>query len=279
MIRHLIATLTIVTALCAAPAAMAQDKRPSHCIAIADAAPGIKYLHKASLHTPVEKYEVRLSYLSHASFLIQTHSGTSAVTDYTGYIGVADFVPDVVTMNHAHGSHWTAHPHPDIPHVLKGWGEDFGAGVSHYLDLGDMIVRNVSTDIRSAFGGREDNGNSIFVFEVDGMCVGHLGHLHHEPDEEQYAALGRLDIVMAPVDGGMTVPLPVMINVLKRLRSSVVIPMHWFSLYGLDAFLDGMKDDFAIDRRDSASAAFSLATLPSQPTVVVLQPRWTPEVD
>ncbi len=66
-----------------------------------------------------------------------------------------------------------------------------------------MLVRNVSTDIRSQFGGTEDRGNSIFVFEVAGLCIGHLGHLHHEPNDAQYAALGRLDVVMAPVDGAM----------------------------------------------------------------------------
>ena len=65
-------------------------------------------------------------------------------------------------------------------------------------------MRNVSTDIRVAARRRhvEPSGNSIFVFEVAGLCIGHLGHLHHEPDAEQYAALGRLDVVMAPVDGG-----------------------------------------------------------------------------
>ena len=60
-----------------------------------------------------------------------------------------------------------------------------------------------------------------------GLCIGHLGHLHHIPDAEQLAAIGRLDVVMAPVDGGMTLDLPSMIETLQRFRASVVIPMHW----------------------------------------------------
>lgn len=99
-----------------------------------------------------------------------------------------------------------------------------------------MLVRNVSTDIRSVYGGVEERGNSIFVFEVEGLCIGHLGHLHHVPSDEQFAALGRLDVVMAAVDGGTTMPLPEMIAVLKRLKSSVIIPMHWFSQFSLDRF-------------------------------------------
>lgn len=257
-----------------AGATAAQDRRPSHCIAIADAAPGIQYLHKASWQEPLpDDYTVRISYISHASFLIQTAGGLNAVTDYTGFIGATGMVPDVVTMNHAHDTHWTAYPDPAIPHVLPGWGE-FGEGIDHYLDLGEMLVRNVSTDIRSQFSGVEINGNSIFVFEVAGLCIGHLGHLHHIPNDAQFAALGRLDVVMAAVDGGSTMPLPEMIQTLQRLKSSVVIPMHWFSSYSLGAFTEGIKGSFDVVRPWESSLEISLRTLPDRPTVVVLEPRY-----
>jgi L-ascorbate metabolism protein UlaG (beta-lactamase superfamily) len=136
-----------------------------------------------------------------------------------------------------------------------------------------MLVRNVPTDVRSGMAGVRVGGNSIFVFEVAGLCIGHLGHLHHEPDEFQYAALGRLDVVMAPVDGGMTLDLPTMIRVLKRLKSSVVIPMHWFSTASLDRFVAGMQDEFDVQVTDRSDYEVSLRTLPSRPTVVVLRPE------
>lgn len=256
----------------------AQDRRPSHCIAIADADPGLRYVHKASWREPVDEFSVRLNYIAHASFLLQTPGGLTAVTDFTGFVGSAPLIPDVVTMNHAHDTHWTAFPDPAIPNVLPGWGP-FGEGIDHYLDLGEMLVRNVSTDIRSQFSGVEENGNSIFVFEVAGLCVGHLGHLHHVPNDEQFAALGRLDVVMAPVDGGYTMPLPEMISVLQRLKSSVVIPMHWFSDYSLQTFLVGIAEDFAIETPGTSSIELSLRDLPDRPTVVVLRPQYLTEQD
>ncbi|MBD3679585.1 MAG: MBL fold metallo-hydrolase [Rhodobacteraceae bacterium] len=271
MVRFILFLLFSATAL------SAQERRPSHCIAVADAAPGIQYLHKAAFHTPLPEYSLRIRYLQHSMFLLTTEGGLTAVTDYTGYIGNVDLIPDVVTMNHAHSSHWTAFPDPAIPHVLRGWGET-EAGIDHYLDLGEMLIRNVSTDIRGAFGGAvEENGNSIFVFEVAGLCVGHLGHLHHEPNEEQYAALGRLDVVMAAVDGGLTVDLPTMIRILKRLKSSVVIPMHWFGRDSLEFFLVRMSDEFDIRRPGESSIEVSLRSLPSRPTVVVLEPAYLAE--
>ena len=251
---------------------MAQTRTPSHCIALADAAPGLEYLHRASL-PDVAREEVYLHYIAHASFLIRSHAGLNMVTDFTGFTGTLPLIPDVVTMNHAHDSHWTSFPDPAITHVLPGWGP-FGEGVEHRLDLDEVLVRNVSTDIRSQFSGVESNGNSIFVFGLAGLCIGHLGHLHHAPDAAQYAALGRLDVVMAPVDGGYTLDQPTMIAVLKRLKSSIVIPMHWFSDFALDDFLEGMRDDFSIVHVDGPSLTVSLDRLPSRPTIMVLRPSY-----
>jgi L-ascorbate metabolism protein UlaG (beta-lactamase superfamily) len=255
-------------------AAVAQDsRRPSHCLAIADAAPGLEYVQKASWTAPVPEFSVRINYVAHATFLLQTQGGMNIATDYTGFLGNTEMLPDVVTMNHAHETHWTANPDPAIPHVLPGWGP-FGEGIDHHLELGEVLIRNVSTDIRSSFGITEENGNSIFIFEVEGLCIGHLGHLHHEPNEQQYAAIGRLDVVMAPVDGGYTLPREVMARIVDRLKSSIVIPMHWFSSYALEAFLEEVQESFVIDRRDSSFLELSLRDLPSRPTVVVLRPQW-----
>ncbi len=259
----------------ALPAA-AQDRRPSHCFAIADASPAITYLHKAAWNAPVaDEFTVRLSYIDHSMYLIQSHGGIDVVTDYTGFIGSVGLIPDVVTMNNAHDSHWTIAPHPDIPHVLSGWRQN-GMPADYHLDLDEMLVRNVTTDIRDRFGGGtaiEDN-NSIFIFEVAGLCIGHLGHLHHEPSDETYAAIGRLDVVMAAVDGGLTVDTPTMVRIIKRLKSSVVLPMHWFSRGSLDNFLAGVSDEFDIKRTGTSEIELSLRNLPRRPTIMVLEPKF-----
>lgn len=259
-------------------AATAQERQPSHCIAVADAAPGVEYIHRAAYTDPVPEQSVRLRYVTHASFLLQTEGGLSAVTDFTGFLGNVDFIPEVVTMNHAHSTHWTAHPDPAIGHVLPGWGEEFGAGIDHYLDLGEMVIRNVSTDIRSPYGGGvEAEGNSIFVFEVAGLCIGHLGHLHHEPTDEQYAAIGRMDVVMVAVDGGLTLDLPTVFQVMNRLKASIVVPMHWFSDASLGAFLEGMEERYDVVMTEGSELTVSLERLPAQPTVMVLRPAFLRE--
>jgi L-ascorbate metabolism protein UlaG (beta-lactamase superfamily) len=269
--RYLILTVAL---LLFTPVTAQESRTPSHCLAVADALDAPVW--RASWNSEVADETVRIHYISHAAFLIRSARGLNMVTDYTGFTGTAPMIPDVVTMNHAHDTHWTARPDPAIPHVLPGWGP-FGEGIKHRLDLGEVLVRNVSTDIRSAFSGVETNGNSVFVFEMAGLCIGHLGHLHHEPTDEQYAAIGRLDVVMAAVDGGTTLDLPAMMRVIARLRSSIVIPMHWFGDFTLEAFLTGMSDEFQVVDVGGPMLDVSLKRLPSRPTIMVLGPAWLNE--
>lgn len=278
MIRPACLLPLALAAVLAAPAASAQERRASHCIALVENTPGMAYVHRAAFRDPLPEFTVRLTYVTHAMFVLETPGGLTAATDYTGFLGATDFYPDVATMNRAHSSHWTSTPDPRIPHVLPGWNPE-GGPADHFLDLGEMLVRSVSTDIRSAYSEIGHDGNSIFVFEVAGLCIGHLGHLHHEPTDDQFAALGRLDVVMAPVDGGMTLDLPTMIRTLQRLRSSVVIPMHWFGSYNLEAFLSGMSGDFAIERTGRNFIEVSLRSLPDRPTVYVLDPAYLSDAE
>lgn len=230
----------------------------------------------ATYGAPLAENTLRIRYLNHASFALETAGGLLAITDYTGLIGNPDVVPDIVTMNIAHDSHFTDTPDPRIPMVLKGWGP-FGVPAHIAEDLGEMLIRNVTTDLRGPFGegGRKD-GNSIFIFEVAGLCIGHLGHLHQVPSPAQYGAIGRLDVVMVPVDGGYTMDADSMAAVVNHFRARLVLPMHWFSAEGLAGFLTRMAPSFAIEIANSPEIEISRDTLPRRPTILVLNPALIP---
>ena len=137
-----------------------------------------------------------------------------------------------------------------------------------------MRVRNVPTNIRRFGGETERHGNSIFVFEIAGLCIGHLGHLHHTLTPQQLDEIGRLDVVLVPVDGGYTLDLDGMMEVLQGLRAPLIIPMHFFGGYSLRRFLDhGLQRSIAVEFADTPQTALSAATLPTKPTIRVLQGR------
>lgn len=248
----------------------ALEEPPSQCRAIAGLVPNATFAQvdgqsRGLFDSRPPIGETTITYITHSTYVIESPNGVTIATDYAGYSG--EFVPDIVTMNKAHSSHFTNFPDPEIPNVLPGWNVQ-GGPAHHRLVEDDVYVRNVPTDIR-AFGGMEPDGNSIFIVETGGLCIGHLGHLHHQLTDEDFSAIGRLDILMVPVDGGLTMSQRGMGEIADRLRSSIVLPMHRFR-GPIERFLDEMPE-FAVERRTERSLRVSPTTLPSQPTVIVLQ--------
>ena len=269
MLRCFSAVLALLCQL-VSPAAAQDAPRSSECLAMANAPPRATpvALREAAAKTD----EVAITYAGHSTYYIDTPGGVRIATDYSGAYRTGR-LPDVVTMNRAHSTHYTLFPDPRIPIVLHGWGED-GQPAKIAQRIGDVYIRNVTTDIRRHFG--EDSsgemikdGNSIFIFEVAGLCIGHLGHLHHKLDESHFAAIGRLDIVMVPIDGTYTMSLDGISDITRRLRASVVLPMHRF-MTPLDEFMRRIGEQFAIDVRTERTLNISRETLPGTPTVIIL---------
>ena len=149
-------------------------------------------------------------------------------------------------------------------------GAPDGGPVKHDLTYNDVRVRNVVTNIRDWAGGAIAYGNSIFVFEIAGMCIGHLGHLHHTLTEQQIGQIGQLDVVLVPVDGSYTMDVSGMVEVLRALRARLILPMHYFNPYTLERFLERIRGDFPVEMSETATIVVSQATLPSEPKVLVL---------
>ena len=209
-----------------------------------------------------------ITFLGHASFLIETPGGVRAVTDYNG-INVPAEPPDIATMNHAHQTHYTDHPDPRIHHVLHGWRDD-GKPADIDLTVGDLHISNLPTNIRDWQGGTEVYGNSIFLFESAGLCIAHLSHLHHLLTEQDLVLLGHIDVLMAPVDGVYTMSQQDMAKVLDQMHPRLVLPMHYFMREVVDRFIDLVHDRFSVRIGASSTLRISRATLPERPTIIVL---------
>ena len=55
--------------------------------------------------------EVRITYVGHSTFLIESPQLVRIATDYNDYVR-PPILPDIVTMNHAHTTHYTDRPGP-----------------------------------------------------------------------------------------------------------------------------------------------------------------------
>jgi L-ascorbate metabolism protein UlaG (beta-lactamase superfamily) len=211
--------------------------------------------------------QVRISYIGHSTFLIESPQLVRIATDYNDYVK-PPVLPDIVTMNHAHTTHYTDNPDPGIKHVLRGWTEDEKPARID-MTYKDVRVRNVPTNIRRWDGGTERHGNSIFIFEIANLCIAHLGHLHHTLTQQQLNEIGRVDVVMVPVDGNFTLDLEGMVEVLHALKAPLMIPMHYFSAYTLDRFLQRVRQEWDVEIAEVPSTLVSKTGLPAKPKVLV----------
>ena len=211
---------------------------------------------------------VDLTFLGHSSFLIRTPENVTAITDYNGYIRAAA-PPDIVTMNHAHGTHYTDTVEPGVRYVLRGW--DSGEGVPrHNVSLRDLRVRNVPTNIRDGLGGTRFAENSIFIFESVGLCIVHLGHLHHPLTPEHAGRIGLVDVLLVPIDDGLTMLQRRMGEVVETLRPAIVVPMHYSGEDLLQTFIGLMRDlGFTARFHETATVRLAKGSLPRR-TVLVL---------
>lgn len=269
--RRLVSAVVGSVLLLAAFIAAAQAQAASDVVA--DNCPGLvaqgpRVIPATFRRAALEADQVRITYAGHSTFLIESPRLVRIATDYNDYVKPA-VLPDIATMNRAHSTHYTDRPEPSIKHVLRGWAEG-EAPARHDVTLGDVRVRNVPTNIRSYGGGTERHGNSIFIFEVAQLCIAHLGHLHHTLTPQQIAEIGKVDIVMAPVDGTYTLDTDGMIEVLRALKAPLVLPMHYFSTYTLNRFLSRIGESFEIETAAVPSLVVSKATLPAKPKVLVL---------
>jgi len=111
--------------------------------------------------------------------------------------------------------------------VLRGWPSKPGeTEAKHDVQLKDMKVWNVPTNARDwGSTSARINGNSIFNLR-------HRRPLHRpsrppasSPDQEHLDELGRIDVLMVPIDGAYTMGMPLMVDVIKQIQPKIVLPM------------------------------------------------------
>jgi len=218
---------------------------------------------------PVPAGKVSITFLGHSSFLIETPGGASAVTDFNG-LSSPNFVPDIVTMNNSHETHYTDTPDQRIKFALRGWSTVQGKMARHDIRHKDLRVFNIPTNI-GEYGDPKGNGNSIFVFEISGLCIAHLGHLHHVLTKEQLKALGRIDVLFVPIDGGMTIQHEQALAVIEQVAPRLVIPMHFGFIGAADQFFEMAKKLYPIKSEEGSSIILNRRSLPKSTEIRFLQ--------
>jgi L-ascorbate metabolism protein UlaG (beta-lactamase superfamily) len=216
------------------------------CLAGLAAAVAIPVLVARAASAPAAK----LTWYGQSCFLLETSAGTRVVMDPIpagiGYTPPSDLRADVVTVSHEHGDHNNVALVQGKPKILRGLTADKKGWVKIDEKVKDVAIRSVGV-YHDEEKGAKRGLNTVFLFEVGGVRIAHLGDLGHQLTDQQLSAIGSVDVVMIPVGGFFTIDASQATRVLDQLRPRlIVIPMHYKTdvltikeLATVDAFLAG----------------------------------------
>jgi L-ascorbate metabolism protein UlaG (beta-lactamase superfamily) len=222
----------------------------------------------------------RLSWLGQSCFVLETAAGTRIVMDPIpkglGYDLPLGLKADAVTISHEHFDHNNLGLLVNKPRVLRGLTADKKGWTRIDEKVKDVSVRSVGV-YHDDKRGAERGLNTVFVFEVGGMRIAHLGDLGHALTDEQLSAIGSVDVVMVPVGGVYTIDGYQATRVVDQLHPRlVIIPMHYKTdvltikeLEPVDAFLERKANI-----RRPAGNTIDLTPVKARPAVEIVVLRW-----
>lgn len=211
---------------------------------------------------------MEIDWFGHSCFRLRGREGTVITDPYAKEIGLSFPRPraDLVTLSHHHPGHRYADGVKGEPRVLDGPGE---------YEIKNIFVTGIPTS-HDKKGGKERGSNTVYVIEMDGLTICHLGDLGHVPNQSQVDALGDVNVLLVPVGGVSTIGAAEASEVVSLVEPQIVIPMH-FQLPDLAFKLDpptkffkqlGVKPPAALP-----SLKVTKDSLPQEMQVVLLEAK------
>jgi L-ascorbate metabolism protein UlaG (beta-lactamase superfamily) len=161
-----------------------------------------------------------ITFLGHSSFRLKGKTATVVTDPFDPEVVGLKFpkvAADIVTVSHQHKDHNQADLVKDVKRLVSGPGE--------YEIMGVSII-GIPT-FHDEKKGAKRGKNTIYVYEMDGLRLVHLGDLGHKLHEKILEKIGDIDILMVPVGGEYTIGPTEAVEVARAIEPKMVIPMHY----------------------------------------------------
>ncbi|MFC1909650.1 MBL fold metallo-hydrolase [Chloroflexota bacterium] len=179
-----------------------------------------------------------INWLGHSCFRIKGNQAVIITDPYPPDLGysLGKQTARIVTVSHQHSSHSYDDGVSGDKRVVKGPGE---------YEISGVLMIGIPT-FHDAEKGKQRGKNTVYLMEIDGISVCHLGDLGHVLPDDQVEEIGDVDILLLPVGGVSTINAAMAAEVVRQLDPQVVIPMHYKTpelgreLESVDKFLKEM---------------------------------------
>lgn len=170
---------------------------------------------------------MEITWLGHSCFRLRSRTATVVTDPYGKDIGLV--LPrvraDIVTVSRDADDHNNVKGVKGDFKVLSGSGE---------YEVSGAFVTGLTLSERKSSGGKPAKSaarrNTVFLIELDGLTVCHLGDLDAVPTQAMMEeSLSSVDVLLIPVGGGESLTASQAAEVVSLLEPHVVIPMHYKS--------------------------------------------------
>ena len=214
-----------------------------------------------------------LQYVGHSCTLITAPDGTRIISDPYGTnrpSGLASFpddlTADVVTVSHFHPDHSNVSAVKGKPQIIYDPGS---------FQIGMVKITGYKGD-HGLVNGKSSGDNTVFLFEIGGVKIVHLGAAGVVTQSDIQAAMENADVIIVDIMGDTAHPLKDELNQLLERNVRTIIPTHYSydgqpRYYGsatIDEFLQIIPSDLTVVRQGSILQITS--NMPDQ--LVILTP-------
>ena len=241
----------------------------------------------AVVGSAAEKKQTKIIWHGQSFFEVISSAGTRLILDPHAIeaYGRIEVDGDLILMSHLHSDHTQVQVVNNYQKLEKHNALRDVKGDGRRVDF--VPINEKFRDIKIPGRGflprqdrRHDAGrNGIWVIEMDGLHIVHLGDLGHILSEEQVKQIGPVDVLMIPVGGIYTLNGTDAKKVIAQLKPKrYIIPMHYGTavydeLLPLDEFLDGMKPTL-IKKFEHTNELTIDPTAPAPPEPLVAILHW-----
>ena len=162
---------------------------------------------------------MEITWLGHSCFRIKGKE-VVVVTDPcspdTGYT-LTKVQADLVTISHNHPGHAYLEAMQEGYKVIKGPGE---------YEAKDVYVTGLPA-YHDAEQGKKSGKNTIYVIEMEGVTLCHLGDLGHPLSPEVTGEIGNINVLFIPVGGNPTLAASAAADLVRNLNPGFAVPMNF----------------------------------------------------
>lgn len=214
---------------------------------------------------------MEITYIGHSCFKIKGKELSLVIDPYDPKIGykLPKLEADVVMSSHDHFDHANVSAVNGTRFKIDGPGE---------YEISNVFINGLPT-FHDDKSGKEKGVNTVYLIDIDGFTLLHLGDLGHELNDSTLEHIGAVDVLMIPVGGYYTIDAKTAAKVISSIEPGIVIPMHYKTadgtgvdkIDGLEKFLDEMGADGNVKTVDKLKIT-SKSDIPDETEIVVLNP-------